>query len=91
LAFAALPWLIFVNLGDSCLSAALYCGNLTEAEIYLSDAGKASLPKPIQERARATSSNTDLINRQRWAMEDLNLMPYPGKPATSSPIAGNWS
>ena len=35
LLFAILPFLSFFNLWDSYLSAALYSGNLTEAEIYV--------------------------------------------------------
>jgi hypothetical protein len=75
--FAALPTLSFVNLWDSYLSAALYSGNLTEGIIYLSDAGRASLATSIAEHAVRTSDNTHVLNIQRWAIEDLNVMPYP--------------
>jgi hypothetical protein len=75
--FAILPFLSFFNLWDSYLSAALYSGNLTEAEIYLSDAGAASLPAAIRSRLVRTSPNTNILNLQRWAIEDLNVMPYP--------------
>jgi hypothetical protein len=75
--FAILPALSFVNLWDSYLSAALYSGNLTEAQIYLSDAGAAALPVAIKSRAVRTSPNTNVLNLQRWAVEDLNVSPYP--------------
>jgi hypothetical protein len=75
--FAILPFLSFFNLWDSYLSAALYSGNLTEAEIYLSDAGAAPLPAAIRSRLVRTSPNTNILNVQRWAIEDLNVMPYP--------------
>jgi hypothetical protein len=75
--FAILPALSFFNLWDSYLSSALYSGNLTEAQIYLSDAGKASLPAAIMSRAVHTSPGTNVLNLQRWAIEDLNVMPYP--------------
>jgi hypothetical protein len=75
--FAILPGLSFFNLWDSYLSAALYSGNLTEAQIYLSDAGKASLPAPIMLRLVRTSPNTNVLNLQRWAIEELNVTPYP--------------
>jgi len=75
--FAILPALSFFNLWDSYLSAALYSGNLTEAQIYLSDAGKASLPAAIASRAVHTSPDTNVVNLQRWAIEDLNVTPYP--------------
>jgi hypothetical protein len=75
--FAMLPALSFFNLWDSYLSSALYSGNLTEAQIYLSDAGKAALPTAIAARAVHTSPDTNVLNLQRWAIEDLNVTPYP--------------
>jgi hypothetical protein len=75
--FALLPGLSFFNLWDSYLSAALYSGNLTEAQIYLTDAGKASLPAAIGARVVHTSPGTNVLNLQRWAIEDLNVTPYP--------------
>jgi hypothetical protein len=75
--FALLQALSFFNLWDSYLSSALYSGNLTEAQIYLSDAGAASLPAPIKSRLVRTSPNTNVLNLQRWAVEDLNVTPYP--------------
>jgi hypothetical protein len=75
--FVMLPALSFFNLWDSYLSAALYSGNLTEAQIYLTDRGKASLPAAISSRAVRTSPDTNVLNLQRWAIEDLNVTPYP--------------
>jgi len=75
--FAVLPLLSFFNLWDSYLSSALYSGNLTEAQIYLSDAGAASLPAAITSRLVRTSPDTNVLNLQRWAIEDLNVTPYP--------------
>jgi hypothetical protein len=75
--FAMLPGLSFFNLWDSYLSAALYSGNLTEAQIYLTDAGKAGLPAAISSRLIHTSPGTNVLNLQRWAIEDLNVTPYP--------------
>jgi hypothetical protein len=75
--FAALPVLSFFNLWDSYLSAALYSGNLTEAQIYISDVGMASAPAAVKTRTVHTSPNTNVLNIQRWAIEDLNVMPYP--------------
>jgi hypothetical protein len=74
--FALLPLLSFFNLWDSYLSSALYSGNLTEAQIYLSDVGAASLGPAIRSRLVHTSSDTNVLNIQRWAMEDLNVTPY---------------
>ncbi len=75
--FAALPVLSFFNLWDSYLSAALYSGNLTEGTIYLSDAGIASVPPSVAHYAVRSSDNTNVLNIQRWAIEDLNVTPYP--------------
>jgi TRAP-type C4-dicarboxylate transport system permease small subunit len=75
--FALLPFLSFFNLWDSYLSSALYSGNLTEAQIYASDAGRKALPQTIQRYLVHTSPDTNVLNLQRWAIEDLNVSPYP--------------
>ena len=75
--FAILPFLSFFNLWDSYLSAALYSGNLTEATIYVSDEGRDSLPASISAYLVHTSPYTNVLNIQRWAIEDLNVLPYP--------------
>ncbi len=75
--FALLPLASFVNLWDSYLSAALYSGNVTDAQIYLSDKGAAALPNDVRHFATHTSADTNVINLQRWAFEDLNTTPYP--------------
>ncbi|GLR86458.1 hypothetical protein [Bradyrhizobium iriomotense] len=74
--FAVLPALSFFNLWDSYLSSALYSGNLTEAQIYLSDLGAASTPSSVRSHLVHTSDNTNVLNLQRWAIEDLNVTPY---------------
>lgn len=74
--FALLPLLSFFNLWDSYLSSALYSGNLTEAQIYFSDIGATSLATGIRSRLIHTSPDTNVLNIQRWAMEDLNVTPY---------------
>jgi len=75
--FIGLPLLSFVNLWDSYLSAALYSGNITEAEIYTNDRGRNSLPEGIKAYLVHTSGDTNVLNIQRWAIEDLNVTPYP--------------
>lgn len=74
--FAVLPALSFFNLWDSYLSSALYSGNLTEAQIYVSDLGAAAASNGIKARLVHTSPNTNILNLQRWAIEDLNVTPY---------------
>lgn len=75
--FAILPFLSFFNLWDSYLSSAHYSGNLTEATIYATDKGRDSLPASIRAYLVHTSPNTNVLNIQRWAIEDLNVTPYP--------------
>jgi predicted DCC family thiol-disulfide oxidoreductase YuxK/uncharacterized membrane protein YphA (DoxX/SURF4 family) len=75
--FAMLPLLSFFNLWDSDLSSALYSGNLTEATIYATDKGRDSLPPSIKAYLVHTSPNTNVLNMQRWAIEDINVLPYP--------------
>ena len=43
----------------------------------MSDVGKASLPPVVASRLVRTSPNTNVLNLQRWAIEDLNVTPYP--------------
>jgi hypothetical protein len=66
-----------VNLWDSYLSAALYSGNITDGEIYTNDRGKNSLPEGFKAYLVHTADDTNVINIQRWAIEDLNVTPYP--------------
>jgi hypothetical protein len=72
-----LPLTSFFNVWDSYLSAALYSGNLTEAQIYMTDAGKQALPAAIGRYLVHTSPDTNVLNVQRWSIEDLNVTPYP--------------
>ncbi|HEY4921041.1 MAG TPA: hypothetical protein VII40_13125, partial [Xanthobacteraceae bacterium] len=53
--FIGLPLLSFVNAWDSYLSAALYSGNLTEAQIYTNDRGRDSLPETFKAYLAHTS------------------------------------
>jgi predicted DCC family thiol-disulfide oxidoreductase YuxK/uncharacterized membrane protein YphA (DoxX/SURF4 family) len=75
--FAIMPFLSFFNLWDSYLSSALYSGNLTEATIYVGDEGRESLPASINAYLVHTSPNTNILNIQRWAIENLDVLPYP--------------
>jgi predicted DCC family thiol-disulfide oxidoreductase YuxK len=77
MAFVGLPLLSFANLWDSYLSAALYSGNIDQAEIYLDDSGRDSLPPTMRAYLVHTAENTNVINVERWSIEDLNVTPYP--------------
>src|SRR3984957_19054184 len=68
--FIGLPLLSFVNAWYSYLSAALYSGNLTEAQIYTNDRGRVSLPETFKAYLAHTSDDTNVINIQRCAIED---------------------
>jgi hypothetical protein len=74
--FALLPFASFFNLWDSYLSAALYSGNLTDAQLYASDAAMPHLPRAIVGRFVHTSANTNVLNFERWSIEDLGVPPY---------------
>ena len=75
--FAVLPILSFFNWWDSYLSSALYSGNLSEGIIYATDAARDSLPAAIRARLVHTSPDTNVLNIQRWAIEELRVTPYP--------------
>jgi uncharacterized membrane protein YphA (DoxX/SURF4 family) len=74
---ALLPILSFFNLWDSLPSSAIYSGNLTEAIIYASDAGASALPAAIRQYVVHTSPDTNVLNIQRWAIQDVDIIPYP--------------
>ena len=74
--FGVLPALSFFNLWDSAPSSALYSGNVTEAQIYVNDAGARALPPAISRRLVHTSADTNVLNLQRWSIEELNVVPY---------------
>ena len=76
-AFVILPCLSFFNLWDSFLSSAQYAGNLTEATLYVADAARDSLPPAIRSRLVHTSPDTNVLNIQRWAIEDVQVTSYP--------------
>jgi uncharacterized membrane protein YphA (DoxX/SURF4 family) len=75
--FVLLPISSFFNLWDSYLSSAIYSGNLTEGTIYASDAGASFLPAAIRQYVVHTSPNTNVLNIERWATEDMGVVPYP--------------
>lgn len=75
--FGVLPALSFFNCWDSYLSSALYSGNITEAQIYTTDRGKAALPPGVSRYLVHTSDDTNVINLAQWAMADLHVTAYP--------------
>lgn len=77
LVFGVLPFLSFVNRWDSYWSAGIYSGNVTEAMLYTSDAGRASLPPDLRRAFVPVAADTNIANVQRWAFEDLKVTPYP--------------
>ena len=75
--FIVLPSLSFFNLWDSYLSAALYSGNVTEATMFVSDAGKAALPEDVRSRVKQTAPGTHELDVMFWAIDELNVTSYP--------------
>jgi hypothetical protein len=75
--FVLLPILSFLNLWDSYLSSAIYSGNLTEAIIYASDTGARDLPASVKQYVVHTSPDTNVLNLQYWAVQDIDIVPYP--------------
>jgi predicted DCC family thiol-disulfide oxidoreductase YuxK len=51
--------------------------HITEAEIYTNDRGRNSLPESFRMYLVHTSEDTNVLNIQRWAIEDLNVTAYP--------------
>src|SRR5712691_2446466 len=47
------------------------------ADVGRVDFGKEALPEPIKLRLIHTSANTNVMNIQHWAIEDLKVTPYP--------------
>jgi len=76
LLFAVMPAFSFFNLWDSYLSSALYSGNLTDGVIYVSDAGKRSMAPRFARWLVHSSPNTNVLNLQRWTIEELNVSNY---------------
>ena len=61
----------------SYLSAAIYSGNLTEAIVYASDSGASELPASVKQYFVHTSPDTNVLNIQYWAVQDIDIVPYP--------------
>lgn len=75
--FGIMPLLSFFNLWDSDLSATLYSGNLTEGDIYLSDAGASALPAELRQYVAPAGANSNILSIKNWALADMNAIEYP--------------
>ena len=75
--FGIMPLFSFFNLWDSDLSAALYSGNLTEGNIYLSNNGRNSLPQDLQQYVTQVSPNNNILSIKSWATGDMDIIEYP--------------
>ena len=75
--FGVMPLFSFINLWDSDLSAALYSGNLTEGEIYISNAGVLSLPTNLQKYVTSVGRGNNMLDIKSWALGDMNIIEYP--------------
>jgi hypothetical protein len=72
-----LPALSFVRLWDSYLSFALFSGDTTSAQIFISDAVRESLPAAVRTYVSPAEPGRNLLNNGRWAMEELRVPSYP--------------
>jgi DoxX len=75
--FGVMPLFSFFNLWDSDLSAALYSGNLTEGNIYVSNIGRNALPQDLQPYVTQISANNNVLNIKNWATGDMDIIEYP--------------
>lgn len=74
-----LPTLNLFNKWDSYLSANLYSGNTTKANIYLSKEAKSKLPYYIQHYAVAQNNELYELQIRNWALNELGIPGYPEK------------
>ncbi len=78
LLFGIMPGFNFVGLWDSYLSAALYSGNLIEADIALSATVYQRSPREIQRYCQWCGDHYE-VDVDTWSMEELNVPPYPAR------------
>lgn len=75
--FGILPILSFFNAWDSYLSSALYSGNITSAEVHLSDEEVMQAPRRIQKYVQRVAHDENVLSFGAWSMGELNVPPYP--------------
>lgn len=73
----AAPALSFFGLWDNYMSWALYAGNKTSAQVYLSDAVYEKLPKAVQEYVDEDDSGVNTLSIAAWSFDELNVPAYP--------------
>jgi len=76
LLFGILPFFSFFGRWDSYLSASLYSGNLTAANIFVNDAVKDELPDYIRGYVMHLGRN-NVLKIADWSYGELNVPPYP--------------
>ena len=77
LLLGVMPLLSFFDRWDSYLSSSLYSGNIRTAAIFVDESVGARLPAAVQENARPQSDGRFLITVSDWALNELNVTPYP--------------
>lgn len=75
--FGILPFLSFLGLWDSYLSASLYSANVPQADIFFRGDVKSQLPPPVQKYVQDLPAGTHALVLRDWAMGELNVPPYP--------------
>lgn len=76
--FGVMPFFNFLGLWDSYLSAALYSGNLIEADIIISPQVYDRSTRAIQGYCEARDGDY-LVDLETWSMKELNVPPYPAR------------
>lgn len=74
-----LPVFNLFNKWDSYLSANLYSGNTTKANIYLSKSAKSKLPYYIQHFVKEQNDNLYELEVKTWALNEIGIPGYPEK------------
>jgi hypothetical protein len=77
LLFAIMPIFSFFNFWDSYPSFALYAGNTSKAQIYISASVKERLPQKLQRYALLNGVKAYRLDFSNWSFDELNVPPYP--------------
>jgi hypothetical protein len=78
LLFGVMPFFNFLGLWDSYLSAALYSGNLIEADIIIGPQVYDRSARAIQGYCEARDGEY-VVDLESWSMGELNVPPYPAR------------
>ena len=75
--FGIMPFFSFFGWWDSYLSSSLYSGNVTLANIFVSEAVKNELPGYIRGYVQPLAGSNHVLKIADWSVGELNVPPYP--------------